>query len=201
MFDQCSGGVRPPEESNPHWLGIDARRHRFPWRRCALLGDWPRGVGACVGCRRSFCIERQSVVVQLSSLCDLPSDAHSCWPQGAGKGMEWAVSPLNNEASHGLCLSKVELHGFASSGTVLLLLNALIYPPSGDNSRCQSNAAYIGGPKRCMQRRKGDPNRFGRFSSNPCAPFRLTLIASECSGGDSPLYPPLNAIFHSDCGT
>jgi len=28
--------------------------------------------------------------------------------------MEWPVGPLNNEASHGLCLSKVDLHGFAS---------------------------------------------------------------------------------------
>ena len=143
MSDQWSGSIRRLEESNPHRLDIDARRRRPPWRRCALLGDWPRGVGACVGCRRSSCIQRQNVVVQLSSLCDLPSDAHSYWPQGAGEGVEWSVSPLNNEASHGLCLSKVELHGFASSGTVLLLLNALIYPPSGDNSLFASIGAWV----------------------------------------------------------
>ena len=128
---------------NPHWLDNGAHTHWFPWRRCAPLGDQLPGVAACVGCRRSSCIERQNVVVQLSSLCDLPSDAHSCWPQGAGKGMEWAVSPLNNEASHGLCLSKVELHGFASNGTVLLRLNALIHPPSGDNSLFASNGAWV----------------------------------------------------------
>ena len=56
--------------------------------------------------------------------------------------MEWAVGSLNNEASHGLRLSKVELHGFASNGTVLLPLNALIYPPSGDNSLFASNGAW-----------------------------------------------------------
>ena len=33
--------------------------------------------------------------------------------------MEWPVGPLNNEASHGLCLSKVELHGFASNEAFL----------------------------------------------------------------------------------
>ena len=49
--------------------------------------------------------------------------------------MEWAVGSLNNEVSHGLCLSKVELHGFASNGTFLLPLNAAIHPPSGDNAR------------------------------------------------------------------
>ena len=143
MSDQWSGSIRRLEESNPHRLDIDARRRRPPWRRCALLGDWLRGVGACVGCRRSSCIERQNVVVQLSSLCDLPSDAHSCWPQGAGEGVEWSVSPLNNEASHGLCLSKVELHGFASNGPVLLRLNALIHPPTGDNWLFALNGAWV----------------------------------------------------------
>ena len=39
--------------------------------------------------------------------------------RGAGKGVEWPVGPLNNEASHGLCLSKVELHGFASNEAFL----------------------------------------------------------------------------------
>ena len=57
--------------------------------------------------------------------------------------MEWPVGSLNNEASHGLCLSKVELHGFASNGTVLLRLNALIHPPSGDNSLFASNGAWV----------------------------------------------------------
>ena len=186
MFDQCSGGVRPPEESNQHWLGIDARRHRFPWRRCALLGDWPRGVGVCVGCRRSSCIERQSVVMQLSSLCDLPSDAQSCWPQGAGKGVEWAVSPLNNEASHGLCLSKVELHGFASNGTVLLLLNALIYPPSGDNSLFASIGPWVvrtdvgGSPLPTVQvSRDGDGGR--RFMRATTPEAHSSGVVHDCS--------------------
>ena len=49
--------------------------------------------------------------------------------------MECGVGSLNNQASHGLSLSKVELHGFASNGTFLLPLNAAIHPPSGDNAR------------------------------------------------------------------
>lgn len=40
---------------------------------------------------------------------------------------------LNNEASHGLSLSKVELHGFASNATVLLRLKAGLQSPSWDN--------------------------------------------------------------------
>ena len=60
--------------------------------------------------------------------------------------MEWAVGSLHNEASHGLCLSKVELHGFASNGTFLLPLNAAIHPPSGDNAR-----AYKAVPQMILQ--------------------------------------------------
>jgi hypothetical protein len=40
---------------------------------------------------------------------------------------------LNNEASHGLSLSKVELHGFALHATVLLRLKAGLQSPSWDN--------------------------------------------------------------------
>ena len=47
--------------------------------------------------------------------------------------MEWSVGSINNEASHGLSLSKVELHGFASNATVLLRLKVGLQSPSGDN--------------------------------------------------------------------
>ena len=47
--------------------------------------------------------------------------------------MERSVGSLNNEASHGLCLCQVELHGFDSNGTVLLRLDEDHHPPSGDN--------------------------------------------------------------------
>ena len=78
-----------------------------------------------------FLYQPENLVVSLSSRRDLPSDAHGCWPEGAGKGVEWPVGSLNNEASHGLCLSKVELHGFASNG-VFLQPPDIAYPsPNG----------------------------------------------------------------------
>ena len=56
--------------------------------------------------------------------------------------MERSMGPFDNEASHGVCLSKVELHGFASNGTFLLRLEVDLHSPSGDNPLLASNGAW-----------------------------------------------------------
>ena len=47
--------------------------------------------------------------------------------------MEWAVGSLNDEASHGLCLGEIELHGFAFNCSFLNRLETKLHSPSGDN--------------------------------------------------------------------
>ena len=74
----------------------------------------------------------------------LLSDSDGRRTKRAGKCTEWLVHTLNNEASHGLCLSKVELHGFASNGTFLLRGEVNLHSPSGDNASCMSNGASYG---------------------------------------------------------
>ena len=47
--------------------------------------------------------------------------------------MEWAVGSLNDEASHGLCLSEIEFHGLTFNRSFLIRLEAKLHSPSGDN--------------------------------------------------------------------
>lgn len=47
--------------------------------------------------------------------------------------MEWAVGSLNDEASHGLCLGEIELHGLVFNHSFVIRLETKLNSPSGDN--------------------------------------------------------------------
>ena len=56
--------------------------------------------------------------------------------------MKWSVGSLNNEISHGSCLRKVELHGFASNGTFLQPPDTANPSPNGGKRKIQGESFW-----------------------------------------------------------